>query len=67
MPDDLIGTIHDTQLKDALSERYLASIPLGRFGEPEEIAGAFLYLADPANAYVTGQVLCADGGLYMVS
>jgi 3-oxoacyl-[acyl-carrier protein] reductase len=50
-----------------LSERYLAGIPLGRFGEPEEIAEAFLYLADPASAFVTGQVLCADGGMYMAS
>lgn len=50
-----------------LSDRYLANIPLGRFGEPDEIAEAFLYLADPANAFVTGQVLCSDGGLYMAS
>lgn len=52
---------------ERLSERYLAQIPLGRFGEPGEIAEAFVYLADPASAYVTGQVLCVDGGLYMAS
>lgn len=53
---------------ERLSTRYLANIPLGRFGEPDEIAEAFLYLADPASgAFVTGQVLCADGGLYMAS
>lgn len=52
---------------EKLSARYLAQIPLGRFGEPEEIAEAFLFLADPACSYVTGQVLCIDGGLVMVS
>ena len=52
---------------EKLSARYLAQIPLGRFGEPEEIAEAFVFLADPACSYVTGQVLCIDGGLVMVS
>jgi 3-oxoacyl-[acyl-carrier protein] reductase len=52
---------------EKLSERFLASIPLGRFAEPDEIAGAFLWLASPAAAYMTGQVICIDGGLYMAS
>ena len=52
---------------EKLRERYLASIPLGRFAEAEEVASAFVYLASPAAAYVTGQVLCIDGGLYMAS
>lgn len=50
-----------------LSERYLATIPLGRFGEPDEVSSAFVYLASDAAAYVTGQTLCIDGGLYMAS
>lgn len=50
-----------------LSERYLAQIPLGRFGEVDEIAEAFLYLASSQSSFVTGQVLSVDGGLYMVS
>lgn len=41
----------------------LARFPLGRYGEPEEIAPAFLYLASDESNYVTGQVLCVDGGL----
>lgn len=49
------------------SERYLAKMPLGRWAEPDEVAPAFLFLAARASSYVTGQVLCADGGSYMVN
>ena len=41
----------------------LSKIPLGRFTEPEDIAGAVSYLASPAAAYVTGHVLAVDGGM----
>jgi 3-oxoacyl-[acyl-carrier protein] reductase len=43
----------------------LKTIPLGRVGKPEEVAGAVAYLAGPAAAYVTGQVLRVNGGLFM--
>jgi 3-oxoacyl-[acyl-carrier protein] reductase len=43
----------------------LERIPLGRFAEPEEIAGAFAFLASDDAAYITGQVLCVDGGTVM--
>ena len=36
--------------------------PLGRFGEPEELAGGILYLASPASSMVTGHTLVIDGG-----
>ena len=42
-----------------------ASSPVGRIGEPDDIARAVLYLADPAASYVTGQSLVVDGGRYM--
>lgn len=40
----------------------LARTPLGRPGEPEDIAGAILFLSSPAAAWVTGQTLAVDGG-----
>ena len=39
-----------------------ARTPLGRFGEPEELAGGILYLASPASSMVTGHTLAIDGG-----
>ncbi|MEP4378628.1 MAG: glucose 1-dehydrogenase [Alphaproteobacteria bacterium] len=41
----------------------LSKIPLGRFTEPEDIAGAVSYLASPSATYVTGHVLAVDGGM----
>jgi len=47
-------------------EPILAAIPLGRMGQPAEVAGAVRFLAtDPAAAYITGQVLQVDGGMVM--
>ena len=45
-----------------LHERWVASVPLGRIGEPEDLAGIFVYLASPASAWVTGRSFYIDGG-----
>ncbi|HSH43480.1 MAG TPA: 3-oxoacyl-ACP reductase FabG, partial [Arenicellales bacterium] len=59
----------DTDMTRALSEAQrdalLAEIPLGRLGDPDDIAQAVLYLASPAAAYVTGVTLHVNGGMYM--
>lgn len=47
------------------ADKYKAGIPLGRFGSSEDIANVTLFLASNLSGYVTGQVICADGGLYM--
>lgn len=41
----------------------VASIPLGRFGQPEEAAAAIAFLTSHAAAFITGQILCVDGGV----
>jgi 3-oxoacyl-[acyl-carrier protein] reductase len=47
---------------DPLYERTLKGIPFGRMGQPEEVADVALFLASPCARWVTGQVLCVDGG-----
>jgi len=45
-----------------ISENLLQRTPMGRFGKPEEIVGAAIYLASDTSSYVTGQTLFVDGG-----
>jgi NAD(P)-dependent dehydrogenase (short-subunit alcohol dehydrogenase family) len=40
----------------------IAGVPLGRLGTPEEVAEAILFIASDKAAFITGQVLCVDGG-----
>jgi pteridine reductase len=48
-------------MSDATKETILGQVPLGRAGDPEDIAKAVLYLAHEAG-YVTGQIIAVDGG-----
>jgi 3-oxoacyl-[acyl-carrier protein] reductase len=51
-------------LPDAVKEEYLKLIPLKRGGTVEDIANTALYLASDLSAYVTGQVIPVNGGMY---
>ena len=52
-------------IPDDLREAALRSIPMGRFANPVEIAGAVAFLLSEDGAYVTGHVLTVDGGVSM--
>jgi NAD(P)-dependent dehydrogenase (short-subunit alcohol dehydrogenase family) len=49
----------------AAMEKVIAKIPVGRLGEPGEVARVVEFLADPESCYITGQVYAVNGGLYM--
>ena len=59
----------DTRLTDVIAEEMkelmLANTPLGRFGQPEDIAGAVRFLCSDEASFITGEVLLVDGGLGM--
>lgn len=57
-----IETAYGSQLDPAIKQSITARIPLGRWGTPEDIAYAAVYLASDAAAYVTGQMLMINGG-----
>jgi 3-oxoacyl-[acyl-carrier protein] reductase len=52
------------KLPEALKARYLESIPAGRFGKPEDVAALIAFLVSDGAAYINGQTIAIDGGLY---
>lgn len=58
-----INTKMNNNLSDAEKSAFADEIPMGRFGEPEEIAGIVSFLAGDDSSYITAQVITADGGL----
>ena len=62
----LIKTAMTDQLGEEQRQAMVEQIPLGRIGEPDDVAAAVLYLASSAGAYITGETIHVNGGMYMI-
>jgi 3-oxoacyl-[acyl-carrier protein] reductase len=60
-----IDTDMTRELPATNRDAMLASIPLGRLGQPEEIAAVVVFLAEAGGAYITGETIQVNGGMYM--
>ena len=60
----LIDTDMTRALVSQSTEAWAAQIPLGRLGTPQDVAWAVCFLASDEAAYITGQVLAINGGMY---
>ena len=61
----LIETDMTRALPDEVRQQWVTSVPLGRLGTATEVAAAVCFLASDEAAYITGQVLAVNGGMYM--
>lgn len=59
----MIATKMSEQVRNLAGDQILAGIPVKRYGQVADIANAVLFFASPAADYITGQVLCVDGGM----
>lgn len=59
----MIETDMTAVMSDKAKEAMKAAIPVGEMGKPEDIAGAIAFLAGEESRYITGQVICVDGGM----
>ncbi len=60
-----IATEMTDVLKDEVKEAFIAKIPMGRFGEPKEVADAVAFLLSDHASYITGETLKVNGGMFM--
>ncbi len=60
-----VTTDMTAKVPDEIRDKINTTIPVGRFGEPEEVAHAVTFLASPRASYITGQEINVNGGLYM--
>ncbi|MCD8365222.1 MAG: 3-oxoacyl-[acyl-carrier-protein] reductase [Clostridiales bacterium] len=60
-----IDTDMTKAMTDSAKEAGIAQVPLGRMGQPQDIANAVAFLASDKASYITGHVLCVDGGMAM--
>lgn len=60
-----IATDMTQSLKDDIKQSYIKSIPLGRFGQANEVANAVAFLLSNESSYITGETIRVNGGLYM--
>ena len=60
-----IATEMTDKIPEKIREEMVKAIPLGRMGEPDDVAAVVLFLASPAAGYITGQVVVVDGGMYI--